>query len=161
MRIGLVVAFLTATVGTSASCYGSFELTRGIHSWNGEVTDNDFVNWLVFVGLVVVPVYGAAMLVDGFVLNSVEFWTGDNPLGARTLAVEQAADGTVTAKAGERTLELRPQRGGDVAIIEGGAVIGRAALQNDGSMTLYDGDGRVLRHIDARAVEAKRAQMAR
>jgi hypothetical protein len=161
LRIGLIAIVLSATVSTSWSCYGSFELTRGLHSWNGEVTDNRFVNWLVFVGLVVVPVYSAALLVDGFVFNTVEFWTGDNPLGARTLAIHEGPDGTITATAGDRSLELRPHHGGEISILSEGSVVGRALMRADGSITLYDADGDLLRHIDASVFEARRAHLAR
>lgn len=67
---------LTATIVLS-SCIGSFRLTNNIKDWN-EGLGNKFVNELVFIALHIVPVYEIAMLVDGVVLNSIEFWTGNN-----------------------------------------------------------------------------------
>lgn len=65
-----------------AGCYGSFTMTKKLHTWNGGVGDK-FVNALVFVGLNIVPVYELAILADGLVLNTLEFWTGDNPMAMK------------------------------------------------------------------------------
>jgi len=45
-----------------------------------QVTNSKFVNELIFLGLSIIPVYEVCALVDVLVLNSVEFWTGDNPV---------------------------------------------------------------------------------
>ena len=62
------------------SCYGPFKLTTSLHDWNGTIGDK-WINSLIFVGLNIVPVYGIAATVDAVVLNTIEFWTGDNPMG--------------------------------------------------------------------------------
>ncbi len=72
--IALVVALLLS------SCYGPFKLTRNLHDWNGSLGD-EWVNSLVFYGLLVVPVYEVAAAIDVLILNTIEFWTGDNPVG--------------------------------------------------------------------------------
>jgi hypothetical protein len=64
----------------ATGCFGSFKLTDLVYSWNGSVSDNKWVRWLVFLVMVIVPVYGIVLLVDAVVLNSIEFWTGDNPV---------------------------------------------------------------------------------
>jgi hypothetical protein len=74
----LVCLFLTLSIGQSG-CYGPFRLTKNLHEWNGTVGDK-FTNALVFFAFVVIPVYEVAVLVDGIVLNTIEFWTGDNPI---------------------------------------------------------------------------------
>lgn len=72
----LTAVLLSATILFS-SCIGSFRLTNNIKDWN-ENLSNKWVNELVFIALHIVPVYEIAMLVDGVVLNSIEFWTGNN-----------------------------------------------------------------------------------
>jgi hypothetical protein len=42
-----------------------------------QVSDNDMVNELVFVGLVIIPVYEVAWLVDIIVLNTIDYWSND------------------------------------------------------------------------------------
>jgi hypothetical protein len=66
----------------TAGCIGRFELTRKVYQFNREVDPNKWIQWLAFLVLNVVPVYGFAMLIDAVFANSVEFWTGDNPVTA-------------------------------------------------------------------------------
>jgi hypothetical protein len=73
----LIVVF--AALGTSA-CFGSFNLTRKLYGFNKGVSNEKFVRELVFLGLNIVPVYGAAGFIDAVVVNTVEFWSGKNPI---------------------------------------------------------------------------------
>jgi len=63
-------------------CYGSFALTKKVYKWNGTVGDK-FVNEVVFLAFNIVPVYGATVFIDGILLNSIEFWTGKNPIALK------------------------------------------------------------------------------
>jgi hypothetical protein len=81
------IAFLLVAVILSG-CYGSFKLTRSLWDWNGTVGDK-FVNELVFLAFVIVPVYQVATLVDAVVLNTIEFWSGSNPMGMKDGEKEQ------------------------------------------------------------------------
>ncbi len=64
------------------SCYGSFSLTRRIYNWNGTL-GNKYVNTVVFWALLIVPVYEITGVVDFWVLNTLEFWTGTNPMAMK------------------------------------------------------------------------------
>ena len=44
---------------------------------------------LVFLGLHSVPVYPMSVLGDLFVVNSVEFWSGDNPITREPALVDE------------------------------------------------------------------------
>ena len=61
------------------SCIGSFQLTNKLLSWNKTI-GNKFVNELVFVAFWILPVYEVSGLADILVLNSIEFWSGNNPV---------------------------------------------------------------------------------
>ena len=76
VMISALFAFVSlATVG----CYGPFNLTRRVHKWNGQAGDK-WVQEVVFLAFAIVPVYGFAALGDAIVFNSIEFWTGNNPV---------------------------------------------------------------------------------
>ena len=75
MLVGLLVLGLAAS-----GCYGPFTLTRKVHTWNGGVSDNKWIVEGVFLICAWLPVYGIATLADAVIFNSVEFWTGSNPL---------------------------------------------------------------------------------
>lgn len=88
-KIKISVAALLIAGGSMlfSSCIGSFSLTNSVLSWNKEV-GHKFVNELVFVAFWILPVYEVTAIADLLVLNSIEFWTGDNPVSASTKIVE-------------------------------------------------------------------------
>lgn len=67
---------------TNTSCVGSFSLFNKVLDWNQNL-GNKFVNELVFLVFLIVPVYGIAGFIDIVVLNSIEFWTGSNPVAMK------------------------------------------------------------------------------
>ncbi len=75
MAVGLVALGMLVS-----GCYGPFHLTRRVWKFNGEVSDNKWVVELVYLVCTAIPVYGIATLADAVIFNSVEFWTGENPL---------------------------------------------------------------------------------
>lgn len=79
------------------SCVGSFRLTGRLLAWNKSVDNKKIVQELVFVAFCIVPVYEISLIADLFILNSIEFWSGDNPLkpaeSTRTIETE---DGSYT-----------------------------------------------------------------
>lgn len=72
-----LVAAISAPLFTS--CIGSFALTNKLLSWNNSI-GSKIVNELVFIGLWVLPVYEVSVLADVVVINSIEFWSGSNPM---------------------------------------------------------------------------------
>ena len=46
------------------------------HPWNEHVGDK-FVNEIVFVAMWILPVYELCFVADLFILNSIEFWSGE------------------------------------------------------------------------------------
>lgn len=50
-------------------------------NWNQNLS-NKFVNELVFLAFNIVPVYGICYLADAVVINSIEFWSGSNPIAS-------------------------------------------------------------------------------
>ncbi len=80
IALSLAVMFSATTI---SGCYGKFILTKKIHTWNGTVTSNKFINNLVFWGLCIIPVYSIGTLVDAVILNTIEFWTGSNPMAMK------------------------------------------------------------------------------
>jgi hypothetical protein len=77
-RSALVAALCLATL--TSGCYGPFNATRNLHHWNGQVSSNKWANEGVFLLMNIIPVYGLFILGDAIIFNSVEFWTGDNPI---------------------------------------------------------------------------------
>lgn len=81
-----VCAIVLASSMLFTSCIGSFKLTNKVLAWNHQI-GNKFVNELVFFGLWILPVYEISAIADILVINSVEFWSGTNPIQAGTKTV--------------------------------------------------------------------------
>ncbi|MFK7741831.1 MAG: DUF3332 family protein [Planctomycetota bacterium] len=64
------------------SCIGPNNAYNSVKSWNSTLTENKLINELAFLGLHIIPVYPLAVFGDYIVLNSWEFWTGENLLKA-------------------------------------------------------------------------------
>lgn len=75
----------------STSCIGSFNLTNRLLSWNNQAGDK-FTNELIFFAFWILPVYEVCALTDVLVLNSIEFWSGNNPM-AKSETIIKGADG--------------------------------------------------------------------
>jgi len=81
MKKKLVVAAAVLLSGSLmfSSCIGSFGLTNKLFSWNKGVGEK-WVNEVVFVAFCILPVYEVSLIADALVINSIEFWTGSNPM---------------------------------------------------------------------------------
>lgn len=74
--LSLVLSFGVISV---QNCNGSFAITKKLHNWNSSLGDK-FIESAVTWGMIIIPVYGVGMLIDFVALNTIEFWTGSNPL---------------------------------------------------------------------------------
>ncbi len=82
------------------SCIGSFKLWNNLKDWNQGVS-NKFVNELLFIALHIVPVYEIAYLADVLVLNSIEFWSGSNPVASNETKEIKGESGEYLVQANE------------------------------------------------------------
>ncbi|MDE6403728.1 MAG: DUF3332 domain-containing protein, partial [Muribaculaceae bacterium] len=85
LSVALVLTIAMSTV--CSSCIGSFTLTNKLLSWNNTI-DSKIVNALIFGALWIVPVYEVSAIADVLVLNSIEFWSGENPVASTRKVVE-------------------------------------------------------------------------
>lgn len=86
-KVFLSVALAALICSSMTSCMGKFALTRNLYAWNDQVS-NKFVNEIVFVAFWILPVYEVCGLADLLVLNTIEFWSGDNPMTASTKTID-------------------------------------------------------------------------
>ena len=159
-------SFLTLTT----ACYGPFNLTRNVYHWNGNIKGGKEVNekWMkefVFFGMIIIPVYMFSALLDAFIFNSIQFWSGDNPVKA----TDEGGDGatrivklggvTVTMVESDRGTTVTYERNGIVEqratietnatgyrlIDETGTMLAKAEKRQDGSVTLLNRDCQVVK----------------
>ena len=162
----VVGSFLTVTT----ACYGPFNLTKNVYNWNSNIKGSSEVNekWMkefVFFGMVIIPVYMFSALLDAFIFNSIQFWSGNNPVKANDAGgdgatrVVRLGGLTVTMAESDRGTTVTYERNGIVerrAIIETsatgyrlinetGALLAEAEMGRDGSVTLLDRDCQVVK----------------
>ncbi len=151
------VLMLAVMMATAGGCYGSFELVKKVHKFNGTL-GNKFVNELGFLVMNIVPVYSVAAFVDAVLLNSIEFWTGKNPstssndvvlpLDATASLTLRGADGTVlfTSKTESGVVQYIFEKGTDGTFVKdlNGKILTRCAMTQDGGMRIYDGNDKLV-----------------
>lgn len=81
-----------------SSCIGSFGLSNKLHSWNNSI-GSKWVNELVFLAFCILPVYEVSLIADGLILNSIEFWSGRNPIADASVPTK------IKGKNGEFSIE--------------------------------------------------------
>ncbi len=114
----LSVALVLALAGSllTTSCIGSFSLTNKLLSWNKSV-GSKFVNEVVFFAFWIVPVYEVAALADILVLNSIEFWSGNNPLAKGTKVIE-GQDGRYLVECDGKGYTIKSENDGSVVRLD-------------------------------------------
>jgi len=161
--VATTLALLAMT--TQVGCFGSFGLTKKVYQFNDSISDSMIVKEVLFLAMVIVPVYGLATLGDAIIFNLIEFITGSNPIAdahmieadGRSVAFErhakgidvvvEEADGTLvrhTFRRNHGTWEVVDAEGGIVAILEKG---------DDGSLVVVDGLGEPLAHYSSEHVD--------
>ncbi|MCB9916034.1 MAG: DUF3332 family protein [Planctomycetes bacterium] len=78
MKKVLLASLLALGVSTT-SCLGPDNTYHSIKNWNAELSEQDWVNEIVFLGLNIIPVYGIAQFLDILIFNTIGYW-GDNPI---------------------------------------------------------------------------------
>ena len=79
-RRTLVLTIAAVGLLGSSACFGSFNLTRKVWTFNKNVSPDKWVQELVFLAFAAIPVYSIAAGLDALIINSIEFWTGENPV---------------------------------------------------------------------------------
>lgn len=154
------------------ACTGSFNATRQVH----DIHRSEQEKWLdeaIFLASVIVQVYTVSVLADAIVFNTIEFWSGKNPIQKPDPAEDRAG-----AREGRR-LGFRYHARNDAIQIDGdadgfpemvllrtpgGIVVtdlnGERLLQStrqaDGSVTVVDRQHQVLLAVGPETVRRAR-----
>ncbi len=123
LRLLTLAAFLLITCVVSNSCYGPFNLTVKLHSWNSTV-GSKWANTAVFFAFVIIPVYEVSALLDMLLFNSIEFWGGSNPVsmneGEEEIQIVRSGDKEYLITATKNKFQIEQVKGpqaGEIAEI--------------------------------------------
>jgi len=179
MVAGVIAALMLS------GCYGPFYLVRKVHKFNGEISDNKWIQEIVYLVCSWVQIYSLAGAADALIFNAIEFWGGKNPMaeadadgvtqtkriardGAETLfkrvatpegdqlVIEQYRDGQLASS-------VRFQREGDLTVArEGsGALVFTAQVMPDGRLVVSDAGGKQVATYTAQQQQRFAASFAR
>ena len=125
---------------SSVACFGQFQLTRKVYSWNTSLDQDKWVRWFAFLLLMLIP-YPLAITIDTLLGNSVEFWTGENPITAGEPRVIHGENGEVVTleRRGEDVLDVKVQRGDDVSSF--------VFVREGRGLSAWDTEGRLLARV--------------
>ena len=79
MKKALLATVLALGLGSS-SCLGPDHLYNSVKNWNAELSEQDWLNEAVFLGLYISPVYEIALLGDVVIFNTIDYWSGKNTI---------------------------------------------------------------------------------
>ena len=153
---------LLALVVLLSSCTGSFQLTNKVYTFNREIEDK-WVEELVFLGLCIIPVYEVSLFLDVVIFNTAEFWTGENPISASKAPGSQESikvdgqealmtympDGRVKIEINDSGFLFERTDSGVVATSLDGETLYRAETNPDGTVSVYDDSGELIRTFDS------------
>jgi hypothetical protein len=166
----VMIAFFAA-----AACTGTFKLTRQVYDFQTKPADK-WVDEVIFLAFVIVPVYGVSALVDAVVFNSIEFWTGKNPMEASLdnkdsgMVAQNGRDQVTTEFDVEsKNTEMTSASTGQIFVIartdagvaakdREGKVLFTSVEDSRGGVTVSDGNGLLIRHFSPEEVQEGRAE---
>jgi len=173
IRKAVAIAVMSSFMGMTTACYGPFNLTRNVYHFNSGVKGSGEINekWMkeiVFFGMIIIPVYMFSALLDAFIFNAIQFWTGDNPVKLTQgpdgyLQAVQLRDLTIDVgwSADHRSAALTYRQQGQTLktarIVEegtgyrlvdaGGQALYLTEEAVDGGLNIVDGECRLVDHV--------------
>ena len=128
---------LAAFVPLSTGCWGSYNLTRDIYDWNKNVSDNKWVVWLIHLPVLFISTF--VIMIDAVLFNSIEFWSGKNPINVGESRSFDGPNGELAQ------LTRTSDDVYDIVVTERNGATHEVQLVRDGSVVnLVDGEGRTL-----------------
>jgi hypothetical protein len=90
MKATVAIALLTLSMFTPG-CIGNFAMTHDVWTNNMKI-ENGFGREMMFLGLIIIPVYEVALLADLLIFNTAELFTGESIYGSPTKTPESDTD---------------------------------------------------------------------
>lgn len=153
----------------TSGCTGSFQLTRKVYNFHRSQSDK-WMDEVLFLVVALVPVYSLASLADAVVFNSIEFWTGKNPVETasqpvqrrivqdhQTLVLSYNPTGGQIAVAGDKETQPRfvLERTGNSVIAKdaAGKILLTSQATPEGGIEVHDQQDRLVKAYSADEVQ--------
>jgi hypothetical protein len=174
------LALILAVSFFATGCTGSFNLTRKVYNFHREKQPDKWADELCFLVVWIVPVYGIATFADAVVFNSIEFWTGENPVALNSTdtkikSVKKGKDevllsynpttdeiSIVSSKNKKQPLTLERFNDGSVSIKDAkGEVLYISKKNPNGDISIFDRNDQLVKNFTAEDVRMVKESYAR
>ncbi len=157
MRAMIIALLLSSLTLSNTACIGRMAVSGKVGAFNLSVTESKWGRELVFLALYIIPVYEFAGVADLIVVNSIEFWTGTNPVNGETrLARIGDQNYGVTADGSEEISTLREDGSIDIEVrtADGDAYF-LNVVRDENGLVGRDANGRRIAMIDSTTGEIR------
>ena len=150
------VASMMVVVFFTTGCTGSFDLTRKVYNWQTSQSDK-WANELCFLLVTLIPIYSLAAFADAIVFNSIEFWTGKNPVETSYVPPNSRMAMKYDSKTAQVQVALANNHGiifertstGILAKNDKGQVLYSSVQNENGDVAIYDASGKLVKNYPA------------
>lgn len=166
-----IIAVFVAISFLIVGCTGSFSLSHKLYKYHR--SQEKWVDETIFLVCTILPIYGVTFFVDGVVLNSIEFWSGKNPVASNdqqkpvtiakgkessaTLGFDQKESRVLLSIAREdqtvRDFSFEKTDDGIRAKDDSGLVRFRTINNEDGSVSLLNGQDQLIQTFGKAQIE--------
>jgi hypothetical protein len=144
----VIVAFFTT------GCTGSFNLVHKVYNFHRSQADK-WTDEICFLLVALLPVYSLATLADAIIFNSIEFWTGKNPVelsampGGNRMAYNSKTGQVQVAVPKIDWLIFERSSIGVVAKNDKGQVMYSSVQGTNGDVAIYNAQGKLVKNYPA------------
>ena len=85
LRKAIVVLVLASAL---SGCLGTNGLSSKVLKFNLTEAEGRWTRELLYLGMMVIPVYPVCAILDMAIFNSIEFWAGTNPINGKNALVD-------------------------------------------------------------------------
>jgi len=167
-----IIILMTIALFSLTACTGPFKLVKKIHNLHRSQPEK-WVDEAIFLGCVIVQIYTIGTLGDAIIFNSVEFWTGKNPMDnvassekSKTIqegdkiAVISYGKNSDTLKIESSTLPgsvVTIQKSGEGVLLKdsNGKVLFRSTKDENGGVSVYNDDMKLVKYFSPEVVSNK------
>ena len=171
MKKTLITLLLVSFFATG--CTGSFNLTRKVYNWHRQ-QDDKWLDEFGFLVCALLPIYGISTFADAIVFNSIEFWTGDNPVDG-PMAAKSIQDGdnqaTISYNKGNQQLTIasaeKPtitvEKQGNMIVTKdtSGNVLSSAVINAQGQVVVLDQNMELVKTYSPQEFQAMKAKYSK
>jgi len=151
MRALIASLLLVLFAFSNTACIGRMAMSGKVRKFNLEVVDGKWPREFVFLALYIIPVYPLMGAVDLIIVNSIEFWTGTNPVDGGERIAQVGDQRYAAAEDGSEAISTLREDGSidlEVRAADGTTYFMNVARE-DGQVVARDEHGRRVARVDS------------